>query len=78
MWGGGEVRRYTPGGDLDVVIRVPVTYPTSVAFGDADLATLFVTTSRIHLPPAAVEPLAGHVLAYETGTHGIPPPAFSG
>ena len=78
MWGGGEVRRYTPGGDLDVVIRVPVTYPTSVAFGDADLATLFVTTSRIHLPPAAVEPLAGHVLAYETGAHGIPLPAFAG
>jgi len=78
MWGGGEVRRCAPDGSLDGVIRVPVTYPTSVAFGDADLATLFVTTSRIHLPPAAVEPLAGHVLAYETGTHGIPLPAFSG
>ena len=46
MWGGGEVRRYTPGGDLDVVIRVPVTYPTSVAFGGADLATLL---SLIHI-----------------------------
>jgi sugar lactone lactonase YvrE len=78
MWGGGEVRRYAPDGDLDAVIRVPVTYPTSVAFGGADLATLFVTTSRIHLAPDAVEPLAGHVLAYESGAHGIPLPAFAG
>ena len=37
-----------------------------------------VTTSRIHLAPDAVEPLAGSVLAYATGAHGIPLAAFVG
>ena len=46
--------------------------PPALCFGGADLATLFVTTSRLHLAEDADEPLAGAVLAFEPGVHGVP------
>lgn len=71
MWGGSSVRRYAPDGDLLAEIRLPVTYPTSVCLGGADLSTMFVTTSRHHLAEDAHEPLAGAVLAFEPGVRGV-------
>ena len=71
MWGGASVRRYAPDGDLLAEVAMPVTYPTSVCLGGADLATLFVTTGRHHLAEDADEPLAGAVLAFEAGVRGV-------
>ena len=71
MWGGASVRRYAPNGDLLAEVAMPVTYPTSVCLGGADLATLFVTTGRHHLAEDADEPLAGAVLAFEPGVRGV-------
>jgi sugar lactone lactonase YvrE len=42
LWGGSAVRRYTPDGELDRVIGVPATNPTSCAIGGT---TLYVTTA---------------------------------
>jgi sugar lactone lactonase YvrE len=75
LFGGAAVRRYTPGGALDAAITLPVTNPTSLAFGGTDLKTLFVTSAR-HLLSAeqlAREPLAGSVLALRPGVAGRPP-----
>jgi sugar lactone lactonase YvrE len=75
LFGGGAVCRYTPGGALDAEITLPVTNPTSLAFGGTDLKTLFVTSAR-HLLSAeqlAREPLAGSVLALRPGVSGRPP-----
>ncbi len=72
MWGGASVRRYAPDGELLTEVPMPVTYPTSACFGGADLATLFVTTTRRHLSEEADEPLAGAVLAFEPGVRGLP------
>ena len=74
----GEVRRYTPAGDLDAVIRLPVDQPTSVAFGGDDLSTLYITTARENLTPAQIasQPHAGDIFACIPGVAGRPPNLF--
>ena len=46
LWDGGAVHRYTPDGDLDLRVVLPVRQVTSCAFGGPGLAELFITTSR--------------------------------
>jgi sugar lactone lactonase YvrE len=79
VFGTGEVRRYTPAGDLDTVIRLPVDQPTSVTFGGDDLSTLYITTARENLTPAevAAKPHAGDIFACTPGTPGRPPNLFT-
>jgi sugar lactone lactonase YvrE len=74
LFGGGAVRRYSAGGRLDAVVELPVPHPTCPAFGGADFATLFITTTRHRLSPAqrAETPLAGAVFACEPGVRGVP------
>ncbi|MER8073020.1 SMP-30/gluconolactonase/LRE family protein [Streptomyces sp. NPDC094034] len=74
LFGGGAVHRYDPDGELTEVVSLPVTLPTSVAFGGADLRTLFVTTASHRLTPAerAEQPLAGGVLVLAAGVAGMP------
>ena len=78
--GGGAVRRYTPSGDLALVVELPVTQPTSCTFGGADLRDLYVTSARQHLAPAelAAQPLAGGVFRCRPGPAGLPVTAFAG
>lgn len=49
LFGAGVVRRYTPSGELDLEIGVPVSLVTSMAFGGADLGDLYITTARHRL-----------------------------
>jgi sugar lactone lactonase YvrE len=72
MFGGGQVRRYLADGALDRVVDLPVSHPTSVAFGAADLRTLYITTSRHRLTPeaAAAQPHAGAVFAVSVDVAG--------
>ncbi len=80
LFGGGAIRRYTPAGRLDEHIALPVTNPTSVAFGGQGLDELFVTTARHRLAPErlAREPLAGALLRLRPGVVGRRGHAFSG
>ena len=80
VWDAGEVRRYTPDGRLDTVVRVPARQVTSVTFGDDDLATLYITTARKGFTPAdeRAQPGAGHIFACRPGVTGRPPFLFSG
>jgi sugar lactone lactonase YvrE len=59
----GQVRRYLPDATLDAVIELPVTNPTSVAFGGRDGRDLFITTSWFDLTPdqRQEQPLAGAI-----------------
>jgi sugar lactone lactonase YvrE len=79
VFGTGEVRRYTPDGALDTVIRLPVDQPTSMAFGGHDLATLYITTAREALTEAqvATQPHAGDIFACTPGATGRPPNLFA-
>jgi L-arabinonolactonase len=72
--------RYTPDGRRDRVIRLPVQRPTCVAFGGADLRTLYCTSCRWGLSEAALheQPLAGGLFAIEPGVAGLPDAAFAG
>ena len=70
---GGTVRRFDPDGVLDAVLHVGTAWPTSCAFGGADLGTLYVTTHG-----AADDARAGALLAARPGIVGLPPTAFAG
>jgi sugar lactone lactonase YvrE len=74
MFAGGALRRFTPAGHQDAVIPLPVSQPTSCAFGGAGMADLFVTTAYRDLSEAqrAAEPLAGRLLRLRPGPVGLP------
>lgn len=76
IWDGWCLHRYGPGGQLDQVVELPIPRPTSVAFGGADMRTLFVTSARTRLPATtlAETPLSGGVFAFTPDIGG--PPAF--
>ena len=75
---GGCLMRYAPDGTLERVIRLPVSKPTSCAFGGAGHRQLFVTTASRGLGPDALrgEPLAGRMLVLDVGVGGLPPQHF--
>jgi sugar lactone lactonase YvrE len=75
LWGGGAVQRHLPDGSLGARIELPATNVTSCSFGDADLATLYVTTAA---RDAAGEPLAGSVFACRPGVRGLAATPFAG
>jgi len=79
-YGGSGVRRVTPDGKLDGVVRLPVRNVTSCTFGGPELAELFVTTAAEGLSDAerAEQPLAGRVFRYRPGVRGLPVVAFAG
>ncbi|MFD5227234.1 SMP-30/gluconolactonase/LRE family protein [Streptomyces qaidamensis] len=76
LWQGSAVRRYTPGGELDRVIELPVPLVTACAFGGPDLTDLYITTARTGLsePPA----LAGSLFVVPGAGKGRAQPAFAG
>jgi len=80
LWGGGAVHRYSPDGRLERIVRLPVTLPTSCAFGGLDLGDLYITTANIGLDPAERnrQPQAGGLFCCRAGTTGRPPYRFAG
>jgi sugar lactone lactonase YvrE len=80
LFGGAALRRYGEHGALDGHIELPVTNPTSAAFGGPDLRTLYVTSARHGLSDEqrAAEPPAGAVLALRPGVGGLPGNRFAG
>ena len=79
IFDGGCLLRLDPTGRIDRVLRLPVSKPTSCAFGGPDYCTLFVTTASrgLSAPRLAAEPLAGRVLALDVGVGGFAPERFA-
>lgn len=79
-WMGGGVVRFTPNGEIDQIIRVPVSRVTMCAFGGADLKDLYITTAHEGMTPdeRAREKLAGAVFATRVSVAGLPEPRFAG
>jgi sugar lactone lactonase YvrE len=77
VWG-WQLLRYTPAGELDLAIRLPVQRPTKLAFGGSDLKTIYVTSISDGLSDDAprTQPLAGRLLALDIGIQGLPPTTF--
>jgi L-arabinonolactonase len=72
-WGAGRLVRHAPDGRVVDEIVLPVSRPTCVAFGGADMKSLFVTSAREGMDQAALaaETLAGAVLIYESEVAGL-------
>ena len=75
MCGGGEVRRYSQGGDLLGILAVPTQLVTSVCFGGPQLDVLYITTAR---DGRGHDELAGALFRAEPGITGTPIQAFRG
>jgi sugar lactone lactonase YvrE len=76
LWEGSAVRRYTPDGELDRVIPLPVPRVTACAFAGPELTDLYITTARVGL--ASPPPLAGSVFVVPGAGKGLAQPAFQG
>jgi sugar lactone lactonase YvrE len=79
-WDGSCVLRITPKGKIDRIIAMPAQRPTCVCFGGPRLDTLFVTSSRAHLPPASLQqhPLQGGLFCFNPGVNGTAKFLFEG
>lgn len=77
-WGASQVVRYTPSGEVDLVLNVPASQPSCVTFGGPNLDMLFVTTARENLSAEALnaEAEAGNVLIYQTELSSLADPRF--
>ncbi|MFI6009172.1 SMP-30/gluconolactonase/LRE family protein [Streptomyces sp. NPDC051243] len=76
LWEGAAVRRYTPAGELDRVIPLPVPRVTACAFAGPDLTDLYITTARVGL--ASPPPLSGSLFVVPGAGKGLAQPAFAG
>lgn len=79
-WSRGQVRCYSPAGDLLDVVEVPAPHTTSLAFVGPGLDQLLITTARGELSPAEQEefPLSGSLFLARPGCTGLPTHAWSG
>ncbi len=78
VWGGSEVLRLSPNGEVIGKIPMPVTQPSSCAFDEE--GNLYITSARAGISEVdlAKEPLAGSVFVLSTSTQGVPVAAFNG
>ena len=74
LFGGACARRYAPDGKLVQTISFPVSNITKLAFGGADLRTVYATTARLHLKPEQLEreAEAGNLFAFRADVPGVP------
>jgi sugar lactone lactonase YvrE len=70
---GSRLVRYAPDGAVDRMVELPVSRPTSCAFGGDGMARLFVTSAKIMLSEAelALEPHAGALFVLDVGVSGL-------
>lgn len=80
FWDGGCVRRYSPSGDCRETIEMPVSRPTSCAFGGINLDRLYITSARMGLDEEHLsrEPQAGGLFMAAPRVKGIVERVFAG
>lgn len=80
QWGGGRVVRYGADGVETGRVKIPTAQPSCVTLGGALLDTLYVTSARADMEPAALarEPHAGGVFAVRISRLGLVEPLFQG
>ena len=79
-WEGGSVIRFLPSGEVDLIIKVPVSRVTSCTFGGENLDMLFLTTARWDMTEEelAQNPEAGGLFMVKSGFKGLPDARFGG
>ncbi len=76
VWGGGQVRRYGPTGELLAVVEVPTPNTSSCAFAGPDLDLLVISTSTQGLTDP--DPHAGRLFTVRPGVTGRPAAVYRG
>ena len=78
FFAGSRIVRYRPDGTIDRTIHLPVSNPTCLCFGGADLKTLYISTASKFLSDKQLnsEPLAGSLLAINGIGQGLPEHRF--
>lgn len=74
IWGGGEIRSFSPNGELVATVSVPCPHPSSVAFVGDNLDLLLITTASRDLSDAELRqyPDAGRLFLADVETTGTP------
>ncbi len=78
--GGSRLMRFSPDGQLDRQVKLPVTRPTMGAFGGSELGALYITSPRVglNLVQKVTQSRAGGLFRARTGVRGIRRHAFAG
>ncbi len=78
MFEGGRLLRFSPDGALLREVALPLRCPTMLAFGGADLRTLYITSASHNRSLAEREqyPLTGCVLSLRVDVAGLPEPLY--
>lgn len=78
MFDGGRLLRLSPEGEILREIPLPLRCPTMIAFGGADLRTLYITSARHNRAAAelAEYPLSGCLLSMRVDVAGLPEHAY--
>ena len=78
IYGGGQIRRYSPDGELRQVVTIPAEQTTSCAFAGPRLNRLYVTTATENWSDEQrrAEPAAGLAYRCETDATGLPAAPF--
>jgi len=73
-FGGWRIDRFDAAGAKDGEVRFPCANVTKLAFGGADLCTVYATTARKGLSDydLAAQPLAGALFTFRVETPGLP------
>ncbi len=74
VWGGYQVRRYSPDGELLARVDLSTAQPSSCAIGGSNGTTLYITTAREDMTESALaaEPDAGRLFCVDVGVSGLP------
>ena len=80
FWDGTCLRRFSPEAELLETVEMPVSRPTSCAFGGPNLDRLYITSASIGLDETAVrmQPNAGGLFMFTPGVQGIADVPFAG
>jgi sugar lactone lactonase YvrE len=79
IFGAWEVRRFTPAGRVDRVIRLPGSQVTTCAFGGNDLRTLFIAVSPYGLSEEKLrQEKAGYIYTVNAGVQGLQTQEYAG
>jgi L-arabinonolactonase len=72
-WDGSCVLRFDPKGRIDRIVDMPVTRPTCVVFGGAELSTIYVTSSAANLSNVILKqhPLQGGLFCFDPSVKGL-------
>ena len=76
--GGACVVRINPAGEIDRILELPCSWPTSCCFGGPDLDQLFVTSARFTMDEKHFEaaPHEGGLFQASVGVQGLPTNRF--